>query len=496
LDEGVDAQNACARSREHEVLLERFEDKGLAQFSYAIGCEAAGTIAIVDPRRDVDVYLAFAHARDLRITDVLETHIHADFASGARELAARSGAELWLSAYDRGELYEAAFAHRPMHDGEALTLGRVRIEARHTPGHTPEHLSFLAYDLARAPATPEVLLSGDFLFVGSLGRPDLIGESAKMRLAGQLHDSVTRVLPPLPDLVEVHPAHGAGSMCGSGMGARPMSTLGYERVANPYLRQNLSRNDFISEILAHVPPFPPYYKRMKVLNARGAAGVEPLPGLHPVAPRDFRNLVESGHVVIDLRDQLSFGAGHIPDAFGIGADGQLSMWAGWVVPYETPLLLVASDPTEAEDAVRQLVRVGLDDVRGYLDGGMEKWIEAGYRVAHTRQATPSELADELSRRPVEVLDVRSDEEWRSGHVPGARHVMGGYLADQVGTLPRDGTTLAVICASGYRSTVAASVLERAGFASVASVTGGMAAWQHAGLGLEKDDTPGTPGTLS
>jgi hydroxyacylglutathione hydrolase len=467
------------------VLLERFEDKGLSQYSYAIGCEGAGTIAIVDPRRDLDVYFEFAHARGLRITDVLETHIHADFASGARELASRTGAELWLSAYDAGELYEVGFPHRPMHDGEALTLGRVRIEARHTPGHTPEHLSFLGYDLARAPSVPQLLLSGDFLFVGSLGRPDLIGESAKLRLAGAMYDSVTRVLPPLGDLVEIHPGHGAGSMCGSGMSARAMSTLGYERLANPYLRRDLTREQFIDEILGHVPPFPPYYKRMKVLNALGAAGVDPLPGLHAVPVRDFHNLVQGGHVVIDLRDQLSFGAGHIPGAFGVGAGTSLSTWAAWVVPYETPLLLVASGRDQAEEAVRALVRVGLDDVRGYLDGGMEQWIEGGYDVAHTPQVTAVELSNAIGRAQVQVLDVRSDEEWRSGHVPRARHVMAGVLADAVATLPKD-RTLALMCASGYRSTVAASVLERAGFGNVVNVTGGMAAWQHAGLPIETE----------
>ncbi len=462
---------------------------GCRRYSYAVGCEAAGTIAIVDPRRDLDVFLEFAHTRDLRITHVLETHIHADFASGARELAERTGAELWLSAYDDGELYEVAFPHRPMHDGEALTLGRVRLEARHTPGHTPEHLSFLGFDMARAPTVPQILLSGDFLFVGSLGRPDLIGEAATLRLAGELYDSVTRVLPPLGDLLEIHPAHGAGSMCGSGMSARPMSTLGYERIANPYLRKGLSREQFIAEILEHVPPFPPYYTRMKVLNSRGAPGVDPLPGLEPLPAREFHARIRSGCVVIDLRDQLSFGAGHVPGAFGIGAAGSLSMWAAWVVPYETPLLLVASDAAQADEAVRALVRVGLDGVEGYLDGGMESWMAAGYDVAHTRQAAANDVAGDMRRGHLQVLDVRSDEEWKSGHVPHATHLMAGYLAERAWSLPREGTTLAIMCATGYRSTVAASVLERAGFTNLLNVTGGMGAWQHAGLPVETGSDP-------
>jgi hydroxyacylglutathione hydrolase len=464
------------------VLFERFEDQGLAHYSYAVGCESAGIVAIVDPGRDVDLYQTFAHNRGFRITHVLETHIHADFASGAKELADRAGAELWLSAYDASELYEVAFPHRPMHDGESLTLGRVRLEARHTPGHTPEHLAFLAFDLARAPTTPQILLSGDFLFVGSMGRPDLIGDDAKIGLANALYDSIHRVLRALPDGVEVHPAHGAGSMCGAGLSARPMSTLGFERIANPYLRAGLSREAFVTEILEHVPPFPQYYKRMKQLNSRGPDALPTLPGTTTaIGARDFHNLVDSGHVVIDLRDQLSFGAGHIPGAFGIGVHGSLSTWAAWVVPYDTPILLVAPHASDIEPAVRSLVRVGLDDVRGYLEGGIERWIAEGYTVTHTPQATPAELMAELPRGRVQVIDVRSDEEWNEGYIAGATHVMGGEIAERALSLPREGVTLALVCGSGYRSTVAASVLERTGFTNLLNLTGGMSAWQHAGL---------------
>jgi hydroxyacylglutathione hydrolase len=467
------------------MLLERFEDKGLAHYSYALGCESAGIVAIVDPRRDVDVYREFAHQRGLRITHVLETHIHADFASGAKELAERTGSELWLSAYDAGELYEVGFPHHPMHDSEALTLGNVRIEARHTPGHTPEHLVFLGYELARAPTTPALMLSGDFLFVGSLGRPDLIGEAAKVGLANALYDSVTRVLSVLPDGLEVHPAHGAGSMCGLGMSARPMSTLGFERVANPYLRAGLGRDAFVAEILGHVPPFPPYYKRMKQLNARGPAALDLPQSLKAIEAPEFHALVESGCVVVDVRDQLSFGAGHIPGAFGVGVSGSQSTWVAWVVPYETPLLIACDHPSDAEATRRALVRVGLDDVRGYLDGGMSSWIEGGYPVAHTRQVSPLELAAELPRGRVTVVDVRSDEEFDDGRVTGAWHLMAGTLGEHATTLPRDGVTLALMCGTGYRSTVAASVLERSGFTNLVNVTGGMGAWQHAGLPVDR-----------
>jgi hydroxyacylglutathione hydrolase len=463
------------------MLLERFEDKGLSHYSYAVGCEGSGEIAIVDPRRDVDIYLDFAHARNLRIVAVLETHIHADFAAGTKALAEATGAEVWASAYDEGELYETAFHHRPVREGDSLTLGKTRMEALHTPGHTPEHLAYLVYDLARAPKVPQLMLSGDFLFVGSLGRPDLIGEDAKVALAGKLHDSVTVKLKGLPDGLEVHPAHGAGSMCGSGMSVRPMSTLGFERLANPYLRKDLTRERFIAEILGHVPPFPPYYKRMKVLNSRGADAFDASRELDGLTARDIRSKLDTGHVVVDLRDQLAFGAGHIPGAFGIGSAGSFSTWAAWVVPYETPILLVGARHENFDDAVRALARVGLDDVQGYLDGGMEKWIAAGFPTAHIRMLTPAEFADETDG--MHIIDVRTADEFKAGHVGGAHHVMGGFLADRLAELPRD-RPIALVCGTGYRSTVASSVLERAGFDDVVNITGGMTAWRQAGLKVE------------
>jgi hydroxyacylglutathione hydrolase len=468
------------------VLFERFEDKGLAQYSYAVGCESAGTLAIVDPRRDVDVYLEFAATRQMRITHVLETHIHADFASGTRELGERTGAEVCVSAYDAGELYEVQFSHRDLRDGERIALGRAQIEALHTPGHTPEHLSLLVYDIARTAEVPQLMLSGDFLFVGSLGRPDLIGEDVKLALATRLFDSVQR-LTGLPDGLEVHPGHGAGSMCGAGLGARPMSTLGFERIANPYLRAGLTRDAFVDRILTHVPPFPPYYRRMKGLNAQGTRPVDLLPGQRAIDPSVFAELRSGGHAVIDLRDQIGFGGGHIPGAFGIGLGSNLSTWAAWVVPYDTPLLLVCADPAQVAEAVRALVRVGLDDIMGYLDGGMQAWIEAGFAVAHTTQESPSDLYQRLTRdRNLRVLDVRSDDEWQDGHVCGATHLMGGYMPERAPALAAEGGTLAVICATGYRSTVAASVLERAGARDLVNVTGGMTAWHQAGLPTCKD----------
>jgi hydroxyacylglutathione hydrolase len=514
VDQAIDV-NRARRQRHGRVnetigvLFERIEDKGLAQYSYVVGCERAGEVAVVDPRRDVDVYLDFVRARSLRITQVLETHIHADFASGALELATRTGAPISLSALDTYETYQVRFQHVALRDRDTVTIGNVRLQALHTPGHTPEHMSYLVFDGARSADHPMVLLSGDFLFVGSVGRPDLLGDAQTEALARKLYDSVRRVLDTLPDGLEIAPGHGAGSMCGAGMSGRPTSTLGFERIANPYLRAGLTEMEFVRMVLERVPPLPDYYPRMKALNAGGPPMLNGLPGLTAVpvdqvhralvaatAPSARAAAAVAGAgagagrraapvepVVIDLRDQVSFGAGHIPGAFGIGAGANVSTWASWVVPYERPLWLVAARVEDIEPAVRSLVRVGLDDVRGYVEGGMPSWIAAGYEQAHLPQIAPAQLAARLGDARLHVLDVRTDQEWDEGHIAGAQHIIAGELAGRLDDLPAGGT-IVVACGTGYRSTVAASVLERAGRTDVINLTGGMAAWQAAALPLD------------
>ncbi len=357
----------------------------------------------------------------------------------------------------------------------------MRLEPLHTPGHTPEHVSFLVYDGSRSRDVPQILISGDFLFVGSLGRPDLLGEDAKLALARAQFASVRHKLAGLPDGLEVHPAHGAGSMCGAGMSARPFSTLGFERIANPYLDPGLTEDAFVEKLLGASPPFPPYYRRMKTLNSAGPPTLDGLPGRREIPAPEFRALAVAGHVVVDLRDQLAFGGGHVPGSLGIGVAGSLSTWAAWVVPYDTPILLVAGSPADVEPAVRALVRVGLDDVRGSLQGGIAAWREAGFPTETVPQIDVRALHGSVAagERPA-LVDVRSDAEWNGGHVEGAVHVMGGFLQDRLDEVPR-GNGVVLICGSGYRSTVAASVLRRNGFQGVVNVTGGMQAWRRAGL---------------
>ncbi|MDP9266851.1 MAG: rhodanese-like domain-containing protein [Acidobacteriota bacterium] len=478
------------------MKFQRFEVPGLAHYSYVLG--AAGKAVVVDPQRDIDTYLDYAAANDLKIAYILETHIHADYCSGARELAEATGGELWLSAHDAGEDFAYKFAHHGFHDGEALEFGEVRIVALHTPGHTPEHLSFLVYDTKRSATTPMLMLSGDFVFVGSLGRPDLLGEAAKQKLAGQLYDSLHGTIAALPDGLEVHPAHGAGSMCGAGMGDRPQTTLGYERLSNMFFADR-DKQTFVEHILATVPPFPDYYRRMKEVNSEGppllakkTGGTEP-PRALPI--EEFRKMVldvnpNGGEpVVIDLRRPEAFGGAHIPGAFSIGQAPIFANWAAWVVPYDKPILLVGDASTGSsnyDEARRALIRVGLDDVRGYLKGGMTAWVEAGHEQAHVPQISVSELNERTRDGGMVVLDVRSDSEWAAGHIQGATHIMGGDLAKRAGELPRDRKIYAV-CGAGYRSSIATGVLRRAGFRDVVNVDGGMGAWNRQKLPVVKEE---------
>jgi hydroxyacylglutathione hydrolase len=462
------------------MKLQQFEVAGLAHYSYLLGSE--GRAVVIDPKRDVDTYVEYADANGLAITHILETHIHADYASGATALAHAIGAELWLSAHDAGEDYEYRFPHREFRDGAELDLGDLRIAAMHTPGHTPEHLSFLVYEKSRC-GQPLGLFTGDFIFVGSLGRPDLLGEAAKKKLAGQLYDSVHNRVEHLPDGLELYPAHGAGSLCGAGMAERPRSTLGYERFCNIFMSKQ-TKEQFTDTILTTLPAFPDYYRRMKRVNSEGPAILNGIPGGDALSARAFRETLHAlDAVVIDLRRPEAFGGAHIPLALNIGAGQNLSMWAGWVVPYDRPILLVGDEGTDMESARRSLIRVGFDDLRGSLKGGMRAWIEAGFEQARIPQESVQELAQVLPETPL-IVDVRSRAEWNAGHIAGAMHVPGGDLPKRLNDVPQRGP-IHVICGSGYRSSIAASVLARAGRRDIVNVAGGMGAWNAQTLPVER-----------
>jgi hydroxyacylglutathione hydrolase len=450
---------------------QRFEIPGLAQYSYVVSSE--GKAVVIDAMRDIDRYLAYASEQGLRITHVVETHIHADFAAGSTALAEATGAELALSAYDQGEHYQYAMPHRALRNGEWLEIGALRLQALHTPGHTPEHLSFVLFDKKRSESEPVALFSGDFLFVGSLGRPDLLGEEAKRGLAHELFCSLHERIAYIPDSVQVYPGHGAGSFCGSGISERAETTLGYERRTNLFLQ--LKESVFIAEILASVPPMPRYYPRMKEINAKGAPNVTNLPGNTSFSPKDLEARLQQGDVVVlDLRSPEAFGGAHIPGALNIGAGQNLSLWAGWMLDPSKEIVLV-NDCGDDEASRRGLVRVGIDRILGHLAKGMPAWIDAGLSFARTTQLS----ADEVLQNALEsqIVDVRSESEWKAGHIADAKHIPLGDLVTRMNELSTQ-RPVTIVCGSGYRSSIAASVLAQHGFANVSSMNGGMIAWRR------------------
>ncbi|MCB1110926.1 MAG: MBL fold metallo-hydrolase [Chlamydiia bacterium] len=454
------------------MLIQRFEEKGLSHYSYIVGCQKTGQVAVIDPRFDVDLYLDYAEKHQCVISHVFETHIHADYASGARYLASRCGATLCLSAYDKGEKYEVNFPHQECFDGDSFQLGTLTLKVLHTPGHTPEHISFLAIEKDQ----PVALFSGDFLFVGSVGRPDLIGEEATVGLAKKLYASIQEKLSTLPNSVEIYPSHGAGSFCGGGMAARSSSTLGQERLSNPFLKPHLTETEFVDLILSRIPFRPDYFLRMKEYNAGNNRKqlVSPVPLEHNV----FKKHQEKGATVLDLRDQKAFSRGHIPGAICIGEGDKVGFWASMVVPYDKPLLIVTDDPLTASEAFASLARVGLVQIEGYLKGGMALWEKEGEPLETTPEVTPERLQ---GMKDVQIIDVRSIGEWVGGHIEKAHHIPCGELSQKLNELPSG--HLVFVCAGGYRSILAASLAQKQGRKLVSHLPGGVLAWHGAGLPL-------------
>jgi hydroxyacylglutathione hydrolase len=446
-------------------MFQRFHEEGLSQSSYLIACARTREAAVVDPRRDVDEYVAVARDRGLSIVWTIDTHIHADFVSGARELAAVGARH--LAGPGAGLLFE----HHEVAHRECLRLGDVTLSFLHTPGHTPEHVSVLVDE----PRAPRRVLTGDTLFVGAVGRPDLLGAEETQRLAGELYETLHAILLALDDDVEVHPGHGAGSLCGAGIAAAPHSTIGHERRFSPLLAPR-SKKDFVAEVLADLPETPPYFPRMKRLNQEGAPVcglVEPPAPLQALSPAEARRLVDGGALVVDLRSAASFARLHPAGALHLEYGPKVGAWAGWLVPASARLVLVADDTEEAADARAQLLRIGIDGVAGHVSGGFDGWVEAGLPVSGIDRLdvrallTREEHGDRLT-----VLDVRSRREFESGHLDGAVHLPLNELVGRAPGLPAG--RVATICETGYRSSLAASVLARHGVRSVASVAGGMA----------------------
>ena len=451
----------------------------LALASYLIG--SAGEAAVVDPQRDVDQYLAEAAEQGLKIKYVVETHLHADFVSGHRELAGRTGAEIVF-----GERAGAEFPHLAVRDGDELRIGTVVLRFVETPGHTPEGVSVLVIDTEVSPE-PQKVLTGDTLFIGDVGRPDLAGSRGYTteQMAGMLYDSLHEKLLRLDDAVEVYPAHGAGSMCGRNISKETSSTIGQQRRFNPALAP-MTKEAFVRMMTTDLSPAPQYFSRDAEINRTGAPALEELPPPRAMSPEEVRALqTGDGCVVLDVRTAAEFGAGHVPGAINVGLSGQFASWAGTLIPHGSKLVVVAADDAKVGEAATRLARVGLEPVEGFLAGGMTAWRDAGFETAGVPQITVEELRRRLDEQPgLQVLDVRRPVEYGSGHVPGARLAQLSDLASDAleGLDPR--RPVAVICAGGYRSSAATSLLAPRGFRELYNVTGGTSAYVAAGFPVE------------
>lgn len=452
------------------MFLRQFFVKGLGHASYLVGDEGAGVAAVVDPRRDVDEYVDAARAEGLRIVEILETHVHNDYVSGAEDLRRRTGATVRAPA-SAGLTRQ----HTSLRDADVVRVGSLRVRALATPGHTPEHMSFAVADLARS-EDDWILFSGGALLVGTAARPDLLGGPAEAaRAAVSEFASLREKIAPLPDWVELYPTHGAGSLCGSGIGGKRWSTIGYERRNNPALSQP-DAEAFRRFILANQPTVPAYWRRMRALNQAGAPSLTTLDAARPLSAAAVEHAAGHGAVVVDARDPLAFAAAHIPGSLGIGLADSFGTWTGSVVPLDRQIVLVLERPDDLEPALAQLRRAGFDRVAGYLASGFAEWRESGRPTARLTTLTPPEVAAGMATGSLHVLDVREASEWSAGHLPDALHIPAGALPARLGEVPRDRPVVAV-CRSGYRSTVAASLLQREGHEHVASLVGGMVAYE-------------------
>lgn len=469
------------------MLLHRFYDHGLAQASYMLGCERTGTALVVDPNRDISEYLETAAEYRLRVAHVTETHIHADFVSGSRELAERTGAKLYLSGEggrDWSYGYAADAGAVLLRDGDRFEAGSVQVQALHTPGHTPEHLTFLVTDGETA-TEPIAALTGDFVFVGDVGRPDLLERAAQV--AGTMEASARTLFRSLqrfkaqPDWLQLWPGHGAGSACGKSLSAIPQSTLGYERRFNWALAIT-DEDEFVRAVLAGQPEPPKYFATMKRMNRDGPRVLGGPPTAPLLAPERLPALLASGAFVIDARPAADFAARHVPGTISIPLNRSFTTWAGWLAPYDQDVYLLVRDAAgrEVAEAVLDLSMIGLDRVAGVFGvEAVSAWEAAGRQTGGVHRIGLGEGADR-AKAGATILDVRGQAEWEAGHIPGAVHIPLGYLSDRIAELPSDAPVV-VHCQGGSRSAIAASVLQRAGVAEVHDLHDGFRGWRSAGL---------------
>ena len=468
------------------MILKRFYDEKLAQASYLVGCAATGESLIVDPNRDVEQYVAAAEAEGLRITHITETHIHADFVSGVRELAARTGGTLYLS--DEGdddwkyqfasETHTVLLKHR-----DTFNVGSVRIDVLHTPGHTPEHLAFVVTDTAGADR-PMGVFTGDFIFVGDVGRPDLLEQAAKHagtmeHGAKTLYASLQEFKQALPDYVQLWPGHGAGSACGKALGAVPQTTLGYEKLFNWGLAAE-TEQEFVWAVLAGQPEPPMYFAEMKRTNKEGPRVMEGFPRPERLSGDDLEALLAQEATVVDTRPTSQFATAHIPGTINIPLGRSFSTWAGSVLPYERDFYLIVDDSSSGgvEEMIHDLVMIGLDRVGGYFSVDVvQAWTRGGGATEAVLEVLPDQLVPLLSDDAVALIDVRNSSEWTAAHIPGSQNFPLGRLTETLERIPRD-RPLVVHCQAGGRAAVAISMLQANGFANVSHLAGDFGEWSR------------------
>ncbi|SJZ45895.1 MBL fold metallo-hydrolase [Sediminibacterium ginsengisoli] len=457
------------------MFFEHIYDKSLAQGSYLIGCQATGEAIVIDAKRDIDTYLAIAQQQNLRITHITETHIHADFLCGSRELAAVTGADLYLSA-EGGEDWQYEFPHIGLKEGSLIGVGNLTLEVIHTPGHTPESISFLLTD---HPATgkPVMIFTGDFVFVGDIGRPDLLEKAAgfigtKEAGARQMFASLKKFAA-LPEYVQVWSAHGAGSACGKSLGAVHSSTVGYEKIRNWAFQYGVNEQDFTDQLLADQPEPPRYFAKMKQLNKVKRPLLIEVPNLPRLTNQQFLSARAKGIKVIDTRSKEDFSKGFLPGSLNIQHNNSFATWAGWLLDYEEQFMLIADDD-QVEELARKLMRIGLDNVYGYISE-----INTIPVHLHTVDITGIEtVKDAIGNPGIQIVDVRGETEYKASHIPGAIHVFAGTLPDNLDKIDKE-KEIIVHCQAGDRSAIAYSILRRNGFDKVKNYAGGMKEWLSA-----------------
>ncbi len=458
------------------MFFKHIYDKSLAQGSYLIGCQATGESIVIDAKRDVDTYLDIARENNLKITHITETHIHADFLAGSRELAALTGAQMYLSD-EGGPDWQYEFPHKGLKHGDKIKVGNLTLEVLHTPGHTPESISFLLTD---HPATtePVMIFTGDFVFVGDIGRPDLLEKAAgytgtQEKGAHEMYASV-KDFAQLPSFLQVWPGHGAGSACGKALGAVPSSTVGYEMKRNWAFQYENDEDGFVEYLLEGQPEPPKYFAMMKKLNKVERPLLTEVPKHTELSSGQLTTALQNGVTVVDTRNKTDFANGFIPGSFNIQNNNSLSTWAGWLLDYEKPFILI-SEEGDMEELTRKLMRIGLDNIQGYFPAGKLSELE----LEKADVIDIEEFKSYIGKPEVQIVDVRGKSEYDAGHVEGAENNFVGTLPDHVDKLSRD-KQVVIHCQAGDRSSVAYSVLRKNGFRNVKNYSGGMKEWKEKG----------------